>query len=75
MQPITGVVITLNEEQNIQACIASLQQVCQEIIVIDSFSTDKTVELATQAGATVYQQAYLGDGLQKNVGLQYAHNS
>lgn len=74
MQPITGVIITLNEEQNIQACIASLQNVCQEIIVIDSFSTDNTVELATQAGATVYQQAYLGDGLQKNVGLQYAQH-
>lgn len=72
MASITGVIITLNEEKNIEACIHSLQRVCDEVIVVDSFSTDQTVALATQAGAKVYQQAYLGDGLQKNIGLQYA---
>ena len=35
---ITGIVITLNEEKNIQECILSLQKVCDEVIVVDSLS-------------------------------------
>lgn len=72
MNNITGVVITLNEEHNIEACIQSLQQVCSEIIVVDSGSSDATVSKAKALGARVYTQPYLGDGLQKNHGLQFA---
>lgn len=72
---ITGVIITLNEENNIIECINSLKQVCNEIIVVDSNSQDKTVELAKVAGAKVYVQSYLGDGLQKNFCLQFANNA
>ncbi|KKA44689.1 glycosyltransferase family 2 protein [Salinivibrio sp. KP-1] len=71
---ITGVVITLNEEKNIKACIESLQQVCSDIVVVDSQSTDSTLAIAEQLGATVVTQAYLGDGLQKNVGLAHTDN-
>ncbi len=72
---ITGVIITLNEENNITECINSLMQVCNEIIVVDSNSQDNTVERAKAAGANVYSQSYLGDGLQKNYGLQFASNN
>jgi glycosyltransferase involved in cell wall biosynthesis len=71
---ITGTIITLNEETNIAACIASLLQVCDEIIVIDSESTDRTVEIARAAGAQVHIQKYLGDGPQKAFGVQFANN-
>lgn len=71
---ITGVVITLNESKNIVECIQSLQQVCSEVVVVDSNSTDNTRELAEQAGARVVIQSYLGDGFQKNVGLDYTDN-
>jgi glycosyltransferase involved in cell wall biosynthesis len=71
---ITGMVITLNESKNITECIESLLQVCSEIIVVDSNSTDNTVELAESLGAKVVTQSYLGDGFQKNVGLDYACN-
>lgn len=71
---ISGIVTTLNEEKNITACIRSLQQVCDEVIVVDSLSTDRTVKLAEEAGARVVSQRYLGDGPQKNVALQYAKN-
>ena len=74
MNQITGIIITLNEEKNIQDAIFSLQQICNEIIVVDSCSHDKTREMAEKAGAKVYVQAYLGDGIQKNIGLQYATN-
>lgn len=72
---ITGNIITLNEEGNIKTCIESLQSVCDEIIVVDSNSSDKTVEIATSLNATVISQAYLGDGPQKNVALKHAEHN
>lgn len=71
---ITGVVITLNEASNIEACLASMAHVCDELIVVDSGSTDETCRLAEQAGARVIKQPYLGDGPQKNIGPQHASN-
>lgn len=62
---ITGTIITLNEEKNIAACIKSLQTVCEEIVVLDSESSDRTVEIAKELGAKVVLQPYLGDGPQK----------
>ena len=70
--PITGIVITLNEADNIAACIQSLQRVCDEIIVVDSLSQDDTVTIAEATGARVIRQAYLGDGPQKAHGVPFA---
>lgn len=67
MQPITGAIITYNEEDHIEDCVASLRQVCAEVLVVDSLSTDRTVELAQAAGARVVAQEYLGDGKQRNI--------
>lgn len=75
MNHITGLIITLNESKNILDCIASLKQICEEIIVVDSGSTDDTMELAASAGAKVVKQSYLGDGPQKNVGIAHASNT
>ncbi|WP_251975787.1 glycosyltransferase family 2 protein [Salinicola avicenniae] len=72
MANITGVVITLNEADNIEACLASLARVCDELIVVDSGSHDDTVARAEAAGARVIHQPYLGDGPQKNVGPRAA---
>lgn len=71
---ITATIITLNEEENIKAVIESVQKVCDEVIVVDSLSNDKTAEIAKSMGAKVYLQPYLGDGLQKDFGVQYAKN-
>ena len=71
---ISGVITTLNEEGNIRAAIESLQQVCDEVYVVDSLSSDRTVELAKEAGAEVILQPYLGDGIQKNVALDHVKN-
>lgn len=73
-KPVSGIVTTLNEEANIEACVQSLLQVCDEVVVVDSGSTDRTVEIAQKAGASVYVQSYLGDGIQKNVALKYVRN-
>lgn len=74
MKNITGIITTLNEAQNIADAITSLRAVCNEIIVVDSYSNDKTVEIAQEMGAKVFFQKYLGDGIQKNVALQYVSN-
>lgn len=74
MRPITATVITLNEETMIADCIRSLHQVCDEIIVVDSLSTDATREIAASEGARVIEQAYLGDGPQKAYGVPFARN-
>ena len=71
---ITGIITTLNESKNIEACIRSLQRVCDEVIVTDSCSTDNTVELAEKVGARVFVHPYIGDGPQKNLPLEHAKN-
>ncbi|MEO7387007.1 MAG: glycosyltransferase family 2 protein [Gammaproteobacteria bacterium] len=72
MTLITGTVITFNEEDHIEACVASLLRVCTEVVVVDSLSTDRTVELAIAAGARVIPQAYLGEGPQRNLTEKHA---
>jgi glycosyltransferase involved in cell wall biosynthesis len=72
MTLITGTIITLNEEDHIEACIASLRRVCAEVVVVDSLSSDQTVELAIAAGARVIPQAYLGEGPQRNLTEKHA---
>lgn len=71
---ITCTIITLNEEANIADAVASALRVCDEVVVVDSDSTDRTREIAEKAGARVFLQPYLGDGPQKRVGVQYAKN-
>jgi glycosyltransferase involved in cell wall biosynthesis len=69
---ITANIITLNEQGHIRECINSLKDVCDEIIVVDSNSSDETVAIARSLGAKIVLQDYLGDGFQKNVVLKHA---
>lgn len=63
---ITGVVITMNEADHIAATLESLARVCDHLVVLDSLSSDNTVEIARSCGALVHLQEYAGDGPQKN---------
>ena len=45
---ISACIISFNEEQNIEECLKSLEHVADEIIVVDSLSTDRTVEIANE---------------------------
>tara|TARA_Y100000389_G_C17465638_1_gene525286 strand:+ start:4102 stop:4860 length:759 start_codon:yes stop_codon:yes gene_type:complete len=74
MKKITGTIITLNAEKYISRAVKSLQNICDEIIVLDSESTDSTRELASQAGAKVFIQSFLGDGAQKKEASKYSEN-
>lgn len=62
---LSAVIITLNEAANISRCLTTLQGVADEVIVLDSFSTDNTVAIATDMGARVFQQKFEGYGKQK----------
>lgn len=62
---ISAAIITFNEERNIARALESLR-CCDEIVVVDSGSTDRTVELATKLGARVIDMAWRGYSGQKN---------
>ncbi len=70
---LSVVIITYNEEANIGRCIDSVQAIADEIILLDSFSDDKTVEIATGKNAIVHQQRFQGYIQQKNAALQLAN--
>jgi glycosyltransferase involved in cell wall biosynthesis len=72
MYPLSAVIITFNEEDNIERCIQSVKQVADEIIVLDSFSTDETAQIARNLGATVYQEKFRGYIGQKNFAIKLA---
>lgn len=72
MTKLSVVIITLNEEDNIGPCIDSVQGLADEVIVVDSFSTDRTVEIAKQKGAKVFQHKFEGFTKQKNIAVQHA---
>ncbi len=65
---VSAFVICMNEEEQIGACLESLS-FCDELVVIDSFSTDRTVEIARAHGATIIQRPWPGYRSQKAFGL------
>lgn len=69
---ISIIIPTLNEEKNINECLKSIGDFADEIVVVDMYSTDKTVEMAKKFGAKVFQYKS-GDGeiqaIQTNVNL------
>ncbi|MFT4737953.1 MAG: glycosyltransferase involved in cell wall biosynthesis [Cyclobacteriaceae bacterium] len=71
---ISAFIITYNEEDKIARCIKSLRAVCDEIIVVDSYSTDKTVEISNSLGVKVTQNPFEGYKEQKNYALSLCQN-
>jgi glycosyltransferase involved in cell wall biosynthesis len=72
MIPLSVVIITFNEEKNIARCIRSVKDVADEIIVMDSFSTDRTADIVGESGGSFYQRAFSGYGDQKNAAAAIA---
>ncbi len=69
MAQLAGVILTRNEEDNIAECIASLAW-ADAVVVFDSFSTDRTVEIARAAGAAVMQHTFENYGAQRDAALR-----
>jgi len=71
---VSGVITSFNEEHNIAECIESLLW-CDEIILVDSYSTDGTLEVAQQYDKVrLFQRNYFGAGAQKNWAMQHVQH-
>jgi glycosyltransferase involved in cell wall biosynthesis len=68
---LSAIIITKNEEANIAACLDSVA-FCDERIVVDSASGDRTAEIAAARGARVVSHPFIGFGPQKNLALSHA---
>ncbi len=72
MVQLSVVVITYNEEDNIERCLKSILSIADEILVVDSFSTDNTVAVAESMGARVVQNAFKGFIQQRSFAVKAA---
>jgi glycosyltransferase involved in cell wall biosynthesis len=72
-QPLSAVIITLNAASQLEECLRSVT-FCDEIVVVDSGSTDGTTELAQRYGARVIQSEWRGFGKQKQFAVEQATN-
>jgi len=69
---LSAVIITFNEEKNIERCVLSAQKVADEVLVVDSFSTDKTKFICEKLGVRLIEHAFEGHIQQKNWAKQKA---
>lgn len=74
MEKLSVVIITYNEERNIRRCLDSVIAVADEIVVVDSFSSDRTEDICKEFDIKFIKQKFLGYIEQKNFALQYAKN-
>jgi (heptosyl)LPS beta-1,4-glucosyltransferase len=75
MNRVSACLITLNEEENLPRAIASLKEIVDEIVVVDSGSTDRTAEIAKENGAAFFERAWTNYAEQKNFAAECATNN
>ncbi len=69
MDKLSVVIITFNEERNIARCLESVRLIADEVVVVDSHSTDQTEAICTQYGVRFYKHDFEGHIQQKNHAL------
>lgn len=73
MADLTTVILTYNEELNIEECINSIKGISKRIVVVDSYSNDRTVEIARKMGAEIIQNKFVNHAKQFKYGLVVAN--
>lgn len=73
--PLTVALISYNEEDRIEGVLKAVKDIASEIIVLDSGSTDRTVEIAKEYGAKVYIENWKGYREQKNSLIKNVHRN
>jgi glycosyltransferase involved in cell wall biosynthesis len=68
---VTAMIFTLDEETHLPSCLKHLRW-CDDVIVIDSFSTDRTEQICREAGVRFFQHVFEGFGSQRNWALEHA---
>lgn len=71
---ISAFIVCLNEEKAMERCLESVKW-CDEIVIVDSFSTDKTLEICSKFTDKIYQRTWPGFRLQKQFGLDNCHST
>ncbi|MDP1620713.1 MAG: glycosyltransferase family 2 protein [Bacteroidales bacterium] len=74
MPKLSVVIITFNEETNIRRTLDSVKPIADEIVVVDSMSTDNTIDICREFGCKVYQREFDGYGTQKQFATEQASN-
>ncbi|MBN2189539.1 MAG: glycosyltransferase family 2 protein [Chitinispirillaceae bacterium] len=74
MPPLSVVIITYNEERDIGRCLASVKGIADELIVVDSFSTDGTEDICRKSGATFFKRTWDDYASARNFGAAKARN-
>ena len=69
---ISVVIIAYNEEDRLEDTLKSCQSIADEIVVVDSFSTDNTIGIAKKYNAVIYKKKFIDYGSQKNFALNKA---
>jgi glycosyltransferase involved in cell wall biosynthesis len=72
MPELSVAIITLNEEKKIGRCLDAVKEIADDIVIVDSLSTDRTEEIALSKGARVVKQKFLGHIEQKNFAITHA---
>jgi len=67
--PVSILILTLNEEQNLPSCLEAINW-CDDIVVLDSFSNDRTADIAGKSGARVFQRTFDNFAGQRNFALE-----
>lgn len=64
MIDLTVIILTYNEEIHIERCIRSVQEIARHVYMVDSFSTDRTIEIAESLGAKIWQHKFINQAVQ-----------
>lgn len=75
MIKISVVIITLNEEKNLDRCLSAVKNIADEIVVVDSLSTDRTIEIAKKHNAKIVTKAFDGYVKQRQFADEQAENN
>ncbi|UCC96048.1 MAG: glycosyltransferase, partial [Candidatus Omnitrophota bacterium] len=71
--PLSVVILTRNEEKNISECIDSVKDWVGEIVVVDDYSCDKTIDIVRQHTDKIHQRKWEMEGPQRNFAYSKAH--
>ena len=67
---LSAAIMTFNEERNLERTLKALADICDEIVIVDSGSTDRTKEIAENYKARVIHHPWLGYGNQRNTAIE-----
>lgn len=70
---LTAIILTLNEDIHLERCIASIEGICEKIIVVDSYSSDRTEEIAIDKNVIFVQNKWINHAVQFNWALDHCN--